>query len=110
VAAPPDQLSLLDLDAPAVEQPSRTETPSRPSRPETTSGPSHPETRRGADRLRAVVDAATMVENADRQFEAAITAAKADGCSWREIGIAAGVPYQTLHRRYRKEERDDVPP
>jgi hypothetical protein len=51
-----------------------------------------------------------MVKNADRQLEATITAARADGCSWREIGIAAGVPYQTLHRRYRKEERDDVTP
>jgi hypothetical protein len=110
VAAPPDQLSLLDHDPPAAQQPSRTETPSRPSQAKTTSGPSHPETRRGNDRLQVVVDAATMVEQADRQLDAAISAARADGCSWREIGIAAGVPYQTLHRRYRKEERDDVTP
>jgi hypothetical protein len=62
----------------------------------------------GQNLLRVIADAATMVRNADLRLDAAIQAARVAGCSWREIGIAAGVPYQTLHRRHRKEERHDV--
>ncbi len=48
----------------------------------------------------AIADAARMVANADHQLLAAIGAARVACISWREIGTAAGIPYQTLHRRH----------
>ena len=106
----PEPARLFEIDPPVVRRSSGSETPTRASRPETSRRPSHAETVSASDRLHGVTAAATMVATADHQLDAAIAAARADGCTWREIGIAAGVPYQTLHRRYRKEERDDVTP
>lgn len=49
--------------------------------------------------LRQASDAATMEEAAKRSLAGAIVAARSAGCTWRAIGIATGIPYQTLHRR-----------
>ena len=108
----PETLRLFDLGPqevmPASSRPETTRV-SRSEMPEPSQSVTGPQGNAGMENpLRAIGEAATMVTNADRQLAAAIQAARAAGRSWREIGIAAGVPYQTLHRRYRKEERDDV--
>jgi hypothetical protein len=51
--------------------------------------------------LQAIADAAASVAAARRQLDAAIEAARIAGVSWRQIGAAAGVAYQSLHRRHR---------
>lgn len=38
-----------------------------------------------------------------RKLEAAIRAARRAGCSWRTIGRVAGLPFQTLARRYGRQ-------
>lgn len=50
--------------------------------------------------LDAVAEAARLVVKAQARFAAAVSAARAAGCSWRRIGTAAGVPYQSLHRSF----------
>lgn len=64
-----------------------------------------PEVDDAADQLRVIAEEATMVVNAHDRLEAAIEAARRAGFSWRQIGIAAGVPYQTLQRRHRQGGR-----
>jgi hypothetical protein len=86
---------------------SRSETPSRASRSETPPPSSRIETR-GEDApdspglLQAIAEAAALVADAQRRLDAAIEAARAAGCSWRQIGTAAGAAYQSLHRRRRQ--------
>jgi hypothetical protein len=55
----------------------------------------------GADglMLQRVARAAAGVVIAGHVLNEAIAAARSDGCSWRAIGAATGLPYQTLHRR-----------
>jgi hypothetical protein len=112
----PEPLRLFDPDPQGDEtRSSQPKTGAELSPSETRQVPSRSETRSNwqegqENPLHAVAEAATMVGNADRHLDAAIEAARAAGRSWREIGIASGVPYQTLHRRHRKEERDDVTP
>lgn len=49
--------------------------------------------------LQAVSEAAKLVVRAQARFVDAVRTARDVGCSWRRIGTAAGVPYQSLHRR-----------
>jgi hypothetical protein len=62
---------------------------------------SHFETFRHApdDALEAVVQCASRLKGAQARFDDAVTAARRAGYSWRRIGTAAGVPFQSLHRR-----------
>jgi hypothetical protein len=48
---------------------------------------------------------ATLEAAARRELADAIAAAHAAGHSWRAIGSATGLPYQTLHRRSRSWAR-----
>lgn len=100
---------LFDLDLPQPVK-SQIETPKCPSQIETPPplseiGTDDPEVEDSANQLRVVAQEATMVVNAQDRLEAAIEAARRAGISWRHIGIAAGVPYQTLHRRHRQGGR-----
>lgn len=52
--------------------------------------------------LQAIEDAAELVAAAHAQLDVAIEAARVAGVSWRHIGTAAGVAFQSLHRRHRK--------
>jgi len=52
--------------------------------------------------LHTIADSSTMMKKAREQFDAAVEAARVAGLSWRQIGIAASVPYQTLHRQFRQ--------
>jgi helix-turn-helix, Psq domain len=104
-----EPLRLFDLDLPQPVE-SQVETPKRPSQIETPSPLSeietdNPEVDDSARQLQVVAEGATMVVNAHDRLEAAIEAARRAGVSWRQIGIAAGVPYQTLHRRHRQGGR-----
>lgn len=97
---------LFDLDLPQPVK-SQIETPKCPSQIETRPPLSeietaNPEVDNSANQLRVIAEEATMVVNANDRLEAAIEAARRAGFSWRQIGIAAGVPYQTLHRRHRQ--------
>ena len=57
--------------------------------------------------LREPVAAAILVVSARRVLSGAIDAVRAAGHSWRAIGIATGIPYQTLHRNRRsRADRD----
>lgn len=51
------------------------------------------------DVLRKVRRAARLMVEAQTHFREAVNAARRSGCSWRRIGNAAGVPFQTLHRQ-----------
>ena len=122
MAGQPEPLRLFDIveaiddkasQPETVRCPSRKKTPSTrsttapPSSLETSSAPSDVETADAggvttsvtAECLRQVGDAATMEEAAKRALVGAISAARSAGCTWRAIGIATGIPYQTLHRR-----------
>jgi hypothetical protein len=104
-----DPLRLFDLDLPQPVK-SHVETPKCPSQIETPPPLSEietedPEVEDLADQLRVIADEATMVVKANDRLEAAIEAARRAGVSWRQIGIAAGVPYQTLQRRHRQGGR-----
>jgi hypothetical protein len=100
---PGTEHSVADHDAPML---SRVRTRRAP-RSETTSPPpySEPPTRKLADHgdraecLREASEEATLVRTATEALAAAVCAARAAGCSWREIGIATGIPHQTLHRQ-----------
>lgn len=50
--------------------------------------------------LHTVSEAGRLVARAQAHFVAAVITARSAGCSWRLIGTAAGVPYQSLHRRF----------
>lgn len=51
------------------------------------------------DPLTRVKVAAASQQTASARFESAVASARRAGCSWRAIAGAAGVPYQSLHRR-----------
>ena len=53
-----------------------------------------------ADLLDAVTRASRVRRRAGEGFDSAVSRARQDGCSWRAIARAAGLPHQTLHRRY----------
>jgi hypothetical protein len=48
----------------------------------------------------ALVRAARELAVARARFADAVRAARRAGYSWRDIGMIAGLPYQTLHRRF----------
>lgn len=50
--------------------------------------------------LRQVAAAAEAAALARAGLAQAVAAARRAGDSWRHIGLAAGVPYQTLHRQF----------
>lgn len=83
----------------------------RSSRIETTPEPrtgwrlSPTETSEATELLRAVAEAAKLESTARAHLDDAAAAARAAGHSWRELGIASGIPHQTLHRRFR-DQRD----
>jgi len=52
--------------------------------------------------LHRVAEAARLVAKAQAGFVRAVTTARGAGCSWRRIGSATGLPYQTLHRAFTK--------
>ncbi len=49
--------------------------------------------------LQQVAAAAESAARARARLAQAVAAARQTGASWRHIGLAAGVPYQTLHRQ-----------
>jgi len=110
MATPPEPLRLFD-DGPALNG-SQPETPSTVSRQETSENRTHHladvcDLDRGAQALRAAADGAILVNDARQALNEAIDAARAAGHSWRTIGIATGIPYQTLHRnRHPPADRD----
>jgi hypothetical protein len=53
--------------------------------------------------LQAVGEAATRLKTARCQLAETIARARASGLSWRAIGQAAGLPYQTLHNGWRRQ-------
>ncbi len=102
----PEPLRLFDPSR-SNGGPSQYETPSRQSQFETPPplsriGTCAEELPDSSGLLRAVADAADEVAAARLQLDVAIEAARVAGCSWRQIGTAAGVAYQSLHRRHRK--------
>ena len=48
---------------------------------------------------RAITTAAQRLRMAESHFETAIQAGRRAGLTWRQIGVAAGLPFQTIHRR-----------
>src|SRR5580698_9158766 len=84
-AVEPEPLQLFAMGATANERSSGT----RPHRP-------HP----AEESLERVARAAVLVAEAQQRFRMAVIAARAVGCSWRRIGTAAGVPFQSLHRTF----------
>jgi len=84
VAASPEPLRLFDSDR--LEPSSHVETGSKLSAEES---------------LHRVAEAARLIAKAPAGFVLAVTTARGAGCSWRRIGTAAGVPYQSLQRRSR---------
>ena len=63
--------------------------------------------RRLVDHLEAIDDpvqrarlAGEIRELADRLFASSVIEANRSGHTWREIGAALGIPFQTLYRRY----------
>jgi hypothetical protein len=106
VADRPEQLQLLDPYLLNLD-PSQCATPARPSRSETLPplsqiGTGGQEVPNSPGLLQAITDAATLVAASQGRLDVAIEAARVAGCSWREIGAAAGVAYQSLHRRHRQ--------
>ena len=53
--------------------------------------------------LHAVSRAAARLVAAESGFDRAVETARRAGTSWRRIAAAAGVPFQTLHRKHRGE-------
>ena len=112
-----DRLEPLRLFDPRLPLPNRSgiETAQRLSEIETTPSLSEIETDSpGAgdrdDELHLIAQTAILVVSANRRLDAAIEAARLAGCTWRQIGTAAGVPYQTLHRRHRQGGANDFAP
>jgi hypothetical protein len=58
--------------------------------------------------LQAVAEAGRLVTRAQARFATAVISARRAGSSWRLIGTAAGVPYQSLHRRFAGHPLSDV--
>jgi hypothetical protein len=58
--------------------------------------------------LQAAAIAARLAAEAQARFSAVVSDARAAGLSWRRIGTVAGVPYQTLHRRFFEQARREV--
>jgi hypothetical protein len=52
-----------------------------------------------------VSEAAREVVEASGRFSRAVVKGRRVGCSWRRLGEASGVPYQSLHRNFAKQER-----
>jgi hypothetical protein len=52
------------------------------------------------DVLRRVAQTATEVGQASARLSRAVVKARQAGCSWRRIGDASGIPYQSLHRKF----------
>jgi hypothetical protein len=118
MAGQPDPLRLFDLDDEALAT-SQSETSASVSHGETARPPSQIETSRGAsqagtralardnwspkgqdaDALKRAGAAAVGAEAAQWALDKAIAAARSAGASWRRIGAATGLPYQTVHRR-----------
>ena len=113
MAGPPEPRRLFEVGAELVGLASPSETNKAASRNETSRLPCPNETRDkvGPERdtdvevLHRVAEGATLLAETQRQFDAAINAARAAGHSWRTIGILAGIPYQTLHRRSCRNDR-----
>lgn len=103
MASPPESLRLFDIDH--DPSPSRIETKDELSHLKTQQTQSQIETS-AEDLVLAVRGAAKVVADAERRLVVAIEAARAGHCTWREIGIAAGIPYQTLHRRHHQRQRE----
>src|SRR5262249_26340287 len=58
-------------------------------------GPGHP------DRLRAAADTAAQLRGlGDALLDRYVQAARAEGCSWTEIGTTLGVTKQAAHERF----------
>jgi hypothetical protein len=95
MANPPEQRRLFEIE---TDEQSKSETP-RPARPDPTARPVDP-SRNGTGHdtldLRA---ASAALGAAEAGLGDAIRSARAAGLSWRAIGTATGVPFQTLHRR-----------
>jgi DNA-directed RNA polymerase specialized sigma24 family protein len=53
-----------------------------------------------------LVQAARQLTVAHARFAKAVVAARHAGYSWRDIGMIAGFPYQTLHRRFRPGDNE----
>jgi hypothetical protein len=102
-AAQPDPPRLFDLD---VSPPSQLETRHAPSHSRTPEPLRDSQTETATDPLQAVREAATLEAAARARLANAITTARAAGHSWRTLGIASGIPHQTLHRRLRHPDRD----
>lgn len=112
MAVPPEALRLFEAGSPG-EQGSQPETSPTVSRTETDqirtpsgdlSNPLHE-----SQALRDTFAAAILVEEARRALSDAIAAARSAGYSWRAIGAASGIPYQTLHRNRRSPADRDSP-
>jgi hypothetical protein len=50
--------------------------------------------------LQRVREAARLVAKAHARLLRVVMTARRAGCSWRHIGTAAGIPYQSLHRKF----------
>jgi len=101
VTGGPEPLRPFDPDGeePAARaRASSTATPAVPSTVETPPCSTGDASER-TDLLRYVAEAARMEASAREGFDAAVEAARAAGHSWRTLGIATGIPHQTLHRR-----------
>ena len=111
MATPPEPLRLFDLD-PLMVLVAPAETPPTASQAETSLSGVAPENLRDVDRdgpaLRDAVVAAILVNDARRALSEAVAAARVAGHSWRAIGIATGIPYQTLHRNRRQPADRDA--
>jgi len=59
--------------------------------------------------LRRVAETARELAQAGGRFSRAVVKAHQAGCSWRRLGEASGVPYQTLHRKFAQQERSGRP-
>jgi hypothetical protein len=94
MATAPEALRLFEAAAEGQEEHSHVEA----GRPALFEGP-----------LQAVAEAGRLVGRAQARFGAAVIAARRAGCSWRLIGTAAGVPYQSLHRRFAGHRLSGVP-
>jgi hypothetical protein len=114
VADRPEALRLFDLEPRSDSQTdasSQRETASAASRSETISPSrtetpavlaSHDETPTETHPLQSVSEAAKLEAAARARLADAVAAALVAGHSWRALGIASGIPHQTLHRRFRR--------
>ncbi len=94
----PDETSTRASQYETSSPSSRFETPPALSRIETSSA----EVTDSQRLIQAIEDASELVAAAHAQLDVAIEAARVAGVSWRHIGTAAGVAFQSLHRRHRK--------